>query len=208
MRLESAQLQIIPFGDYFNMSIVLASASPRRKELLEMLGVKELKIVPALDEEKAEEGLRPAELVQVLAAHKAREVAGRSEKDDVVIAADTVVWLGGRVYGKPKDETEAAGMLRALSGNTHEVYTGVCVIRAGRELCRAVRSEVRFRELTEAEIAAYISTGEPMDKAGAYGAQGRAALFVEGINGDFFNVMGLPLCTLGRMLHEQGVELL
>ena len=99
-------------------------------------------------------------------------------------------------------------MLRALSGNTHEVYTGVCVIREGRESLRAVRSEVRFRGLSEREIAAYIRTGEPMDKAGAYGAQGKAALFVEGITGDFFNVMGLPLCTLGRMLHEQGVELL
>ena len=99
-------------------------------------------------------------------------------------------------------------MLRALSGRTHEVFTGVSVIRNGRELTRAVRSEVRFRALSEREIAAYIATGEPMDKAGAYGAQGKAALFVESITGDFFNVMGLPLCTLGLMLREQGVELL
>ena len=90
----------------------------------------------------------------------------------------------------------------------HEVYTGVSVLRGGREFLRAVRSEVRFRPLSEEEIAAYIATGEPMDKAGAYGAQGRAALFVESITGDFFNVMGLPLCTLGLMLREQGVELL
>ena len=99
-------------------------------------------------------------------------------------------------------------MLRALSGRKHEVFTGVSVIRAGKELTRAVRSEVRFRVLSEREIAAYIATGEPMDKAGAYGAQGKAALFVESITGDFFNVMGLPLCTLGLMLREQGVELL
>ena len=103
---------------------------------------------------------------------------------------------------------EAAQMLRSLSGAEHEVYTGVSVIRSGRELLRAERSRVRFRELTEREITAYIACGEPMDKAGAYGAQGRAALFVEHIDGDFFNVMGLPLCMLGEMLKEQGVELL
>ena len=175
---------------------------------MEMLGVKELVVRPAEAEEKAPDGLKPAELVQALASHKAREVALRSGPGDVIVAADTIVWLGDRVYGKPRDEREAAVMLRALSGRTHEVFTGVSVIRAGHELTRAVRSEVRFRELSEREIAAYIATGEPMDKAGAYGAQGKAALFVESITGDFFNVMGLPLCTLGLMLREQGVELL
>ncbi len=99
-------------------------------------------------------------------------------------------------------------MLRSLSGKTHEVYTGVSVIREGRELRHAEISRVRFRPLDEGEIAAYIATGEPMDKAGAYGAQGKAALFVQGIEGDFFNVMGLPLCALGEMLKEQGVGLL
>ena len=190
------------------MSIILASGSPRRKELMEMLGVRDLKIIPAQGEEKAPEGLAPAELVMALASHKAHEVAARCAEDDVVLAADTIVWFREKVYGKPHDEAEAAVMLRALSGQTHEVYTGVSVIRAGRELLRAERSAVRFRALSEAEIAAYIATGEPMDKAGAYGAQGKAALFVEGIEGDFFNVMGLPLCTLGTMLKEQGVELL
>ena len=175
---------------------------------MEMLGVRDLVIRPAVDEECAPEGLTPDRLVQALAAHKAREVAGRSTPEDVIVAADTIVWHGGRVYGKPRDEREAAAMLRALSGDTHEVFTGVCVRRAETELLRAVRSEVRFRELSDGEIAAYIQTGEPMDKAGAYGAQGRAALFVESITGDFFNVMGLPLCALGRMLHELGVELL
>ena len=99
-------------------------------------------------------------------------------------------------------------MLRTLSGRTHEVFTGVCVIRNGRELCRAERSAVTFRPLEPGEIARYIATGEPMDKAGAYGAQGKGALFVEKIDGDFFNVMGLPLCVLGQMLKEQGVGLL
>ena len=186
---------------------------------MEMLGVRELVVRPAEAEEKAPDGLAPAELVRALASHKAREVALRSDPGDIVVAADTIVWLENRVFGKPKDEGEAAAMLRALSGRTHEVFralsgrthevfTGVSVIRAGQELTRAVRSEVRFRALSEREIAAYIATGEPMDKAGAYGAQGKAALFVESITGDFFNVMGLPLCTLGLMLREQGVELL
>ena len=190
------------------MSIILASGSPRRKELLEMLGVRDLKIIPAKGEEKAAEGLDPAELVMALASHKAREVAALCEAGDVIIAADTIVWQHGRVFGKPHSEAQAAEMLRSLSGAEHEVYTGVSVIRAGRELLRADRSAVRFRELTEREIAAYIASGEPMDKAGAYGAQGKAALFVERIDGDFFNVMGLPLCMLGQMLKEQGVELL
>ena len=190
------------------MSIVLASGSPRRKELMEMLGVADLKILPAKGEEKAAAGLPPAELVKALASHKAHEIAALCASDDVVVAADTIVWHRGRVLGKPHSEAEAAEMLRALSGEEHEVYTGVSVMRGGTELLESERSLVRFRELSDAEIAAYIATGEPMDKAGAYGAQGKAALFVEHIDGDFFNVMGLPLCLLGRMLKQQGVELL
>ncbi len=190
------------------MAIVLASGSPRRKELLEMLGVRDLRILPARGEEKAPPGLAPDEMVKSLAAHKAREVAALCGRDDTVIAADTVVWHRGRVLGKPRSESEAAEMLRSLSGERHEVFTGVAVLRGGRELLEAGRSEVRFRALSDEEIAAYIATGEPMDKAGAYGAQGKAALFVEGIEGDFFNIVGLPLCLLGRMLRQQGVELL
>ena len=190
------------------MSIILASASPRRRELMQMLGVNDLKIIPAVGEEKAAPGLSPGELVKALAAHKAKEVAAKCAPGDIVIAADTIVWHLGQVYGKPHTEAEAAEMLRALSGNTHEVYSGVCVVRDGRELCRADRSAVSFRTLSESEIERYIATGEPMDKAGAYGAQGKGALFVEKIDGDFFNVMGLPLCLLGEMLKEQGVELL
>ena len=190
------------------MSIVLASGSPRRKELLEMLGVRDLVVLPAKGEEKAAGGLGPAELVMALASHKAREVAALREPDDVIIAADTIVWHQGRVFGKPHSEGEAAEMLRSLSGNTHEVYTGVSVIRGGRELLRADCSRVRFRALSEREIAAYVASGEPMDKAGAYGAQGLAGLFVERIEGSFSNVMGLPLCRLGNMLKKVGVELL
>ena len=190
------------------MSIVLASASPRRRELMEMLGVRNLKILPAKGEELAPDGLGPEELVKLLSAAKAREVAAYCAADDVVVGADTIVWHRGRVYGKPHSRGQALEMLRSLSGDSHQVFTGVTVIRGGRELCEAEMSYVHFRALSEAEIEAYVDTGEPMDKAGAYGAQGKAALFVRGIEGDFFNVMGLPLCRLGQMLRKQGVELL
>ena len=112
------------------------------------------------------------------------------------------------MLGKPRSEDMAKAMLRALSGRSHEVWTGVCLIRPGEELAEAERTVVSFRALEDREIDAYIATGEPMDKAGAYGAQGLGALFVEGIEGDFFNVMGLPLCRLGLMLKKMGVELL
>lgn len=190
------------------MNVVLASGSPRRRELLEMLGFEDMKVIPARGEEIPPESGGPAELVMALASAKGREVAALCAADDTVIAADTIVWFGGRVYGKPHSEDEAVSMLSALSGNTHQVYTGVWVKRGDRELCEYEVTDVRFRELTEGEIDAYVRTGEPMDKAGAYGAQGKAALFVRGIDGDFFNVMGLPLCRLGEMLKKQGVVLL
>ena len=173
-----------------------------------MLGVQDLKIIPAKGEETAPEGLGPAELVMALSAAKAREVAALCGEDDVIVGADTIVWFQDRVYGKPHSPEEAAAMLGELSGQTHQVFTGVTVIRGPREISEAEMSYVHFRRLSEREIAAYVATGEPMDKAGAYGAQGKAALFVRGIDGDFFNVMGLPLCRLGRMLNMQGVELL
>ena len=190
------------------MSIILASGSPRRKELLEMLGVKELKIIPAKGEESAPAGLEPGELVMALAAQKGREVKELCAADDVIIAADTIVWHDGGVYGKPRSAEHAKEMLRSLQGRAHQVYTGVCVIRGDSELRRYNMSHVRFRPMSEEEIDAYVATGEPMDKAGAYGAQGKGAIFVEGIDGDFFNVMGLPLCTLGEMLKMQGVRVL
>lgn len=190
------------------MRIVLASGSPRRRELLGMLGVDELIIRPAQGEENAGDCVSPEEIVRRLSAAKAREVALAYPGDETVVAADTIVWCGGRVFGKPADESEAADMLRALSGKGHEVYTGVTVIRNGRELCQAERTEVFFRDISEDEIRAYIAGGEPVDKAGAYGIQGKASLFIEGIEGDYYNVMGLPLCRLGKMLSELGVHLL
>lgn len=189
------------------MDIILASGSPRRKELLEMLGVK-MKVIPAKGEERAPEGLAPGELVMALASAKGREVAAGCEGDCLVIAADTIVWLDGRVFGKPHTAEEAVRMLKTMSGRTHEVYTGVCVISPAGETVEYEVSKVTFRELAEEEIRAYVATGEPMDKAGAYGAQGRGALLVQRIDGDFFNVMGLPVCRLGQMLKQQGVQLL
>ena len=190
------------------MKFILASASPRRKELMEMLGVENLSIIPAKGEEKADINLTPQELVKALARAKAEEIALRAERDDVVIAADTIVWVDGRLFGKPRTKEEASEMLHTLSGRAHEVFTGVTVIRNGVEVSESERSLVHFRDLSDEEISAYIETGEPMDKAGAYGAQGKAALFVRKIDGDFFNVMGLPLCRLGEMLKKQGVVIL
>ena len=196
------------------MAIVLASASPRRKELMEQFCGKNLVIVPAEGEEVVPDNVGPGETVEALARGKAREVAARlraegaGNREDIVIGADTIVWHEGRIFGKPHSREEAAAMLRSLSGCTHEVYTGVSLIYGDRELTEHEKTAVTFRVMTEKEILDYIATGEPMDKAGAYGAQGLGALFVSSIEGDFFNVMGLPLCRLGLMLKKTGVELL
>lgn len=193
------------------MDIILASASPRRRELLEMLGVRNMTVMPAQGEEAACEGFSPADTVLALSRAKAEEVAQRCSQagiPGVIIAADTVVAAEHEILGKPRDEAQAAQMLRSLSGRTHKVYTGVTVIAGDRLLAAAEETAVTFRSMTEREIAAYIATGEPMDKAGAYGIQGIASLFVEKIDGDFFNVMGLPLCRLAQMLSEVGVDLI
>lgn len=189
------------------MRIILASGSPRRRELLEMLKVENLEIIPAKGEEKAHPELSPPELVRELSRCKAAEVAPAGDEDTVTIGADTIVVLDGAVLGKPRDEAGAAEMLRALSGRSHTVYTGVTVIRGDRCLSRAESTLVHFRELDEEEILRYIATGEPMDKAGAYGVQGLASKFVKGIEGDYFNVVGLPICRLVLMLRELGAEI-
>ena len=188
--------------------LILASASPRRRELLERFGLP-FEVVPARGEESAPEGLPPGELVRLLAEQKAAEVA-RTVPDAaaVVVSADTVVEIDGEVLGKPGTPERAAAMLRRLSGRTHRVWTGVCVRRGDERRTDAACTEVRFRSLAEEEIAAYVRTGEPLDKAGAYGYQSLACLFVEEIRGDYFNVVGLPLCLLGQMLRAFGVSLL
>lgn len=189
------------------MAVILASASPRRKQLLDMLGL-DFTVCPAKGEETLPDGIGPEEAVMRLSAQKAGSVAGQFGPEDVIIGADTIVWYDGRILGKPKDEQDAARMLAMLSGNTHTVYTGVTVRKGEQAVSAAEETKVRFRRLSGPEIDAYIATGEPMDKAGAYGAQGYASLFVEGIEGDFFNVMGLPVCRLGKLLKEVGVTLL
>lgn len=189
------------------MKIVLASASPRRYELLNTVGLTDFLVCPALGEEIIDLSLAPHEIVMSLASQKAREVA-TFHRDGLVIAADTVVAIGDKVLGKPKNADDAREMLTMLSGNSHEVYTGICVIKDGREICQFEQTSVYFRKLSTREILAYIETGEPMDKAGSYGIQGRGAIFVEKIIGDYFNVMGLPLCRLGTILAKLGVDLI
>ena len=190
------------------MSVILASQSPRRRELLAQMGIPDFIIRPARGEEKADPGLTPWELVEALSLQKGLEVAQTAAPGDLVIAADTVVAAEGRVLGKPRSREEAVEMLSALSGRTHRVYTGVTVCRDGEVRTEHEATQVTFRPLTPGEIAAYVATGEPMDKAGAYGIQGRGALLVEGIQGDYFNVVGLPVCRLGRMLAQFGLDVL
>ena len=192
---------------YNDKRLILASASPRRRELLDRFGVP-YEILPARGEEHSPPGLSPGETVARLAENKAAEAAAAAGGDAVVIAADTAVELDGELLGKPGTPRRAEEMLRRLSGRDHRVWTGVCVRQGDRSLSRSECTAVRFRALSREEITAYVATGEPLDKAGAYGYQGLASLFVERIEGDFFNVMGLPLCTLGLMLREFGVELL
>lgn len=182
------------------MNWILASGSPRRRELLEMLGVPDLTIRPATGPERATPGAGPEQTVRELSLHKAQEVAQTYAPEDIIIAADTIVYLDGAILGKPKDHDDAVRMLTALSGREHIVYTGVAVLRGGELRQAAEQTAVRFRALTPAEIERYIATGEPMDKAGAYGVQSLGALLVERIDGDFYNVMGLPVEKLGQCL--------
>ena len=190
------------------MDIILASTSPRRKELLGQIGLKDYRILSPDVEEVLDEMLPPAQLVEGLSRQKALAVRGRVDEDDVIIAADTVVSLEGEVLGKPADEMDAFKMLSALSGNRHQVYTGLTVIRGEQVVTEHEMTTVTFRELDPEEIEHYIATGEPMDKAGAYGIQGIGALLVSGIDGDYFNVMGLPVYRLGRILAQFGVDVL
>ena len=190
------------------MDIILASTSPRRKELLGQIGLKDYRILSPDVEEVLDEMLPPAQLVEGLSRQKALAVRGRVDEDDVIIAADTVVSLEGEVLGKPADEMDAFKMLSALSGNRHQVYTGLTVIRGEQVVTEHEMTTVTFRDLDPEEIEYYIATGEPMDKAGAYGIQGIGALLVSGIDGDYFNVMGLPVYRLGRILAQFGVDVL
>lgn len=189
--------------------IILASQSPRRRQLLGQIGLTDFDILVPDADESYDPSLTPQEIVSSISRKKAeaaRALAGDS--DAVILAADTMVFLDGLRQGKPHSEAEAFEMLSALSGREHLVCTGVTVCRGDRLETRPETTAVRFADLTEEDIRRYIATGEPMDKAGAYGIQGLAALFVTGIAGDYFNVMGLPLHLVGEMLRSFGVELL
>ena len=186
------------------MSLVLASGSPRRRQLLEMLGLEFRIVAPNVDETRGSSEL-PEEYVTRLAREKARVVAGR-ERGAVVLAADTTVVLRGAIFEKPQTPAQAVEMLAQLAGRTHQVMTAVAVARDGR-LAHAVDvTDVTFRPLSRDQIAAYVATGEPMDKAGAYAIQGKGAALVEGIRGDFFGVMGLPLRLALELLERFGVS--
>ena len=187
------------------MKIILASASPRRKELLKLLGF-DFEVRAAETDESIDENLPVADEIKRLSYEKANAVP--AGKEDVVIAADTAVTLGGRVFGKPADEKEAFSMLKTLSGKTHEVITGVTVKKGDKTDTRAAVTKVTFRQLGDTEIKEYIATGDPFDKAGGYALQGGSAIFATGISGDHFNVYGLPLGTLADMLRGFSIKVL
>lgn len=185
--------------------IILASASPRRRELLLQIGL-QFEVMESTCEEKIESSL-PEEVVCALSGQKAQDVWGRLQDENaVVIGADTVVAFEGRILGKPKDEAEACSMLRMLSGNTHQVYTGVtlCYTVGAHVQSRTFyeKTEVTFYPMSEKEIRDYAATGDPLDKAGAYGIQGRCAAHIKGISGDYNNVVGLPVGRLYQELKE------
>jgi len=189
--------------------MTLASGSPRRQELLAKMGLTFRVVKPMLDE-SAVKAVGPRALVKRLSLLKAREVqrrltdirANAEHGPGLIIAADTVVYLGGRVLGKPKDEAEARAMLRRLSGRTHQVYTGVTLLHGAYAQTLCARTAVRFNKLSARRIAKYVASGEPMDKAGAYGIQGDGRALVRSIRGSFENVMGLPVEALTSRLVE------
>lgn len=188
--------------------IVLASASPRRQELLRRIGIQDFDIRVPEVEENFPEGLAPPEVVAYISREKADAAAALCTPEEIVITADTMVFLDEARLGKPRDEQDALRMLTALQGRRHTVCTGVTVRQGDKCLTEAESTHVYFRPVGQGELLAYIKTGEPMDKAGAYGVQGKGALLVERLDGDFFNVMGLPVLRLSRMLEHFGILLL
>ena len=187
------------------MQLILASQSPRRKELLGLFGIPFTVRVADIDETMDFSAPADREVARV---SREKALAIPREAEDVVIAADTIVVCQGRVLGKPHSEEEAYAMLRLLSGRDHQVMTGVTVLRGGEERVFTQITDLHFRPLSRKEIENYVASGEPMDKAGSYGIQGGAALFCEKMDGDYYNVMGLPVCRLGETLKELAPELM
>lgn len=180
--------------------IILASASPRRKELMELAGY-DFEVICADIVEVVPEEAMPQDVVMSLALQKAQAVAAE-HKEAVVIGSDTVVALDGKILGKPHSEQEACEMLRSLSGRTHKVFTGVAIVCGGKVKNFFDETDVEFYSLGDDEIKKYVATGEPTDKAGAYGIQGKGSVLVKRINGDFFSVMGLPIAKLYREMSD------
>ncbi len=187
------------------MKLILASQSPRRRELLGLFQIPFAVQVADIDE-TMDTAKPPFDEVARVSRAKAEAVS--AAPDDVVVAADTIVVCGGTVLGKPRDAAEAVNMLRLLSGRDHQVMTGMTVLRGKRSRTVTEVTDIHFRQLSEQEIRRYVASGEPMDKAGAYGIQGGAALFAEKLVGDYYNVMGLPVCRLWQLLREIAPELL
>ena len=187
--------------------IILASASPRRRELMANMGLDFRVVVSEADEESVDSSVPPGIYVQELALLKAAAVAKTviDNKDAVIISADTIVVKDGKILGKPQDKEDAKRMLRLLSGSSHNVYTGFCVMRLSDAftVCKDVSTEVVFRELDDEKIDRYIRTDECMDKAGSYGIQGLGAMLVSHIVGDYFNVVGLPVSELADVLEKE-----
>ncbi len=181
------------------MQLILASASPRRAELMGLFGIPFVIRAADIDETMDPDGLPFDEVARV---SRCKAMAVPREEDDIVVAADTIVVCGHKVLGKPHSEEEAARMLRLLSGREHQVMTGCTVLRGARCETFTEVTTLHFRPLSDGEITRYVASGEPMDKAGAYGIQGGAALFCPGIQGDYYNVMGLPVCRLGEVLRR------
>ena len=179
--------------------LILASASPRRTEIFNDLGLL-YSVVPSNAQECTDE-TDPPRVVEALAKIKAENVYERT--GGIVVSADTVVVLDGNIMGKPKDTENAKAMLASLSGRWHEVYTGICVKSKDKTVSRSCMTKVRFRQLSKDEIEKYVNTKEPMDKAGAYGISGLGALLVEGIEGDFWNVVGFPISTFGEIMRKE-----
>lgn len=187
--------------------IILASASPRRKELLEQIGI-QFKVVKSSVEEVITE-TEPDKVVMELSRQKAEDVAAglNDRKDRIVIGADTIVFCQGKILGKPKDESDAFAMLEGLAGKSHSVFTGVTLLIGDRMISFAEETKVNVKDMTHEEIRRYIATKEPMDKAGSYGIQGRFAAFVSGIEGDYNNVVGLPVSRIYTELTKNGVDI-
>ena len=187
------------------MQLILASASPRRKELLGLFHIPFTIRVADIDETMDNTKLPFDEVARV---SRLKALAISRDADDIVIAADTIVVCGGKVLGKPKTEEEAVSMLQLLSGRDHQVMTGCTVLKGERCETFTEVTDLHFRPLSRKEIENYVASGEPMDKAGSYGIQGGAALFCERMAGDYYNVMGLPVCRLGQVLKEIAPEVM